>query len=644
MTWRPDYGNWPVVDAVYPFGVRAATENAPQTTAAIAADQGSDVLSMGDGNYVTYRRLNFGTREPLAFRIGAKSTGAGVIAVHEGGPGGPVLGSCEINASGEYGIFRGDILTAVSGLPDITFTYAGDGLLMLRDWQFVLPKQISYVDPEKIIQAADYPFRTGDIVRRPSTDSGSDAWMQVEGVTNGTAIIYDFVRFPIVNSIPFHIRAMPVAGGVVEIYAGEFKHDAGIFYYDTFPLGRIEIGGESGVWADYTCDLDFYNSNFVNYLITDYIPRWDLALVFSGAEGEELFAVSEFYIGNEKPGPAPTLDPKVKTGSARDITLVSAVVEGSSYVEIEPDDILEAGVMYFGFGHDYWEALKQTAADPTSPFTVTLNLQPGDETCYRAYVETVNGTYVGGVKRIFTPPDPTELRALYYECVEFVEDAYTEASWAPFAAALQAAAELLENINPKQYQFEFTKAWEELYITKYFLVDRYHAYTLTVIGGSGGGVYSPYHHIAVTADEPEPGKRFDHWEADGLELSDEDKTKANIAIFLPYQDVTLTAVWKDIAVKPEPEPEIVITGVNAGNKQADINFAIKSPNGNGYAVYITTAGAEGPFSKYGDVSYNSKGAKIKGLINGREYFIYIEYKDGKGNITKSKVVSFMSGK
>jgi uncharacterized repeat protein (TIGR02543 family) len=601
----------------------------------------------------------------------------------------------------------------------------------------------------KIVQAANYPFRSGDIARQPSTDAGSDARLQVGGIKDDSAIIFDFVNFPKTETIPFHIRAMPLAGGVIELYAGEFKSggtSGDIFHFNVFPIGRLEISGEPGVWVDYTCDLDFFNTNFINYLANSNYPRWDFALVFTGENegvdadeftgeyagletgnysgegggagvntsmsGGELFILSEFYLGHEKPGPAATLDPRVKTGTARGLTMESVVIEDSSFTEIEPQDILEAGVMYHGHWLDFTEADRQ-AADPHSPFTVTLSLRPGEEFHYRAYVETPSGTYVGGVKRVFTPPDLSGLQELYNECKLLIEADYTAESWIPFAGALRAARELLERDPPPRFQWEIIIAEEDLAIARYWLVDPGQAYTLTVIGGSGSGVYSPWHHLTVIADDPEPGKRFDRWEAEGIDLTGEEKTQSLITLFLPYRNVTLTAIWASLpgikftvtfitsggssvpavliepgacAVEP-PAPvksgfafdgwrtgggsgpcydfntpvtadltlfaawkEIVadaaidISSVETSNKQVDVCFSINSPNGKGYTVYLSAAGANGPFSKYGDVSYNNKGVKIKSLTNGKTYFMYIEYNDGKGGIFKSKIIDFIPGK
>ncbi|MDR0491968.1 MAG: cellulase family glycosylhydrolase, partial [Oscillospiraceae bacterium] len=219
MVWPPDYGSWPVMDARYPFGVQSAAANVSQTTAAIVTDQGRSVLSMANGDSVTYSRLNFGTREPLSFRISVKSTSDGIITAKAGGTD---LGSCNVTADDGYITFSGYIFSAVSGLPDVTFAFTGSGTAYLRDWQFVLPRQVSYTDPLKITEAANYPFREGGIVRRPSTDAGSAAKLQVGGITNGSALLFDFILFHDNEVVPFNIRAMPVAGGTVEVWAGDF--------------------------------------------------------------------------------------------------------------------------------------------------------------------------------------------------------------------------------------------------------------------------------------------------------------------------------------------------------------------------------------------------------------------------------------
>jgi hypothetical protein len=71
--------------------------------------------------------------------------------------------------------------------------------------------------------------------------------------------------------------------------------------------------------------------------------------------------------------------------------------------------------------------------------------------------------------------------------------------------------------------------------------------------------------------------------------------------------------------------DINVRGVSAGNGQANVDFDILSANGKGYSVYIAGSQA-GPFALYKQVNFNSKGVHIKGLENGKIYWVYVEYK------------------
>ena len=97
-----------------------------------------------------------------------------------------------------------------------------------------------------------------------------------------------------------------------------------------------------------------------------------------------------------------------------------------------------------------------------------------------------------------------------------------------------------------------------------------------------------------------------------------------LAMNLPVPDYYYTS-----APEPVNPNEIEITGVSNGNGQADVYFDIKSANGKGYTLYLSETGAEGMFKVYNDLNYNSKGAHIKGLNNGKTYYVYIQYSDGK---------------
>ena len=407
LVWQPDYGSWPVTDALYPFAIQAAAQNISQATATLITDQSSNVLALSNGNYAAYSRLNFGTREPLMFRLSLRSTAGGSISVHSGGI---ELGSCSFNESEGYISVSGYIYNTINGIADVTFTFNGQGLAYLRDWQFVLPKQISYTDPLKITEAANYPFRAGDIIRRPGTDPASISKLQVEGITNGSSLLFDLVRFRNNEEHPFNIRALPLAGGTVQVWAGDFDT------YDIY-LGECEITGPVGVWADFSCalpGLSYLQTSFSSE--EDQNARWDLALIFMGEDNKELFAISEFYFGDTKPQPAGLFEPKVITGDATNITSSSVVIADNDFVDFEGEDILEAGIIY-SLDCYFWrtEVFKKTVA-PASPFTVTLdgleefNDHPFPEYWnYRAYVTTASGTYLGGVKRYLAPGSNAEV-------------------------------------------------------------------------------------------------------------------------------------------------------------------------------------------------------------------------------------------
>lgn len=70
--------------------------------------------------------------------------------------------------------------------------------------------------------------------------------------------------------------------------------------------------------------------------------------------------------------------------------------------------------------------------------------------------------------------------------------------------------------------------------------------------------------------------------------------------------------------------DINVTNVTNGNGQANVDFDILSANGKGYSVYIAESQA-GPYTLHNQVNFNSKGAHIKGLENGKTYWAYLEY-------------------
>lgn len=67
-------------------------------------------------------------------------------------------------------------------------------------------------------------------------------------------------------------------------------------------------------------------------------------------------------------------------------------------------------------------------------------------------------------------------------------------------------------------------------------------YTLTVNGGSGSGEYKAGTQVTVTAEE-QRGSSFAAWEAEGLELTDQQRTADTVTVAMPRGAASLTATY-----------------------------------------------------------------------------------------------------
>ncbi|MDR1056807.1 MAG: carbohydrate-binding protein [Prevotellaceae bacterium] len=297
IAWKPDFGDWPVIDAVFPFVEHNADKYVGKASAKPVTDGGTVAYSFSDKDYITYTNLNFGERNPLLFSTEVKSENGGIIAIRKGNENGQIIGQCLVPGGNgnEYITCNGYITAYTNGATDIVLAYeanAGNAEpLFLRNWKFELPLPESYIDPYKIIYAYNFPYATGNIKRAVSTDNSSTSPMLVEGITDGAELHFDFLLFDN-KEITFNIRAMPVEGGIIEIYCGDF---AGI----ESELGICEINGVKGEWNTYTCSLKLNEILMIN----GNPSYWDLKLIFKGNGSGELFKISEFYFGETKPEP-----------------------------------------------------------------------------------------------------------------------------------------------------------------------------------------------------------------------------------------------------------------------------------------------------------------------------------------------------
>ena len=134
--------------------------------------------------------------------------------------------------------------------------------------------------------------------------------------------------------------------------------------------------------------------------------------------------------------------------------------------------------------------------------------------------------------------------------------------------------------------------------------------------------------VVQPEDPVKEGFIFDGWRLGGI-------TGAHYYFDAPVAgDVTLYAAWK----QHKDEATILIKGIETGNGQVSLLFDINSANGKGYTIYLSVINTPGMFTPYNDVNFNSKGARVRSLNNGSKYYVYVEYKDAMGNISKSEIV------
>ena len=326
LVWTPDFGEWPAPGLMNPYEPHAALADAAEQHEAYASMSEAESLEvMGNvdmnaipslfvskESWVRYDKLNFGTLEPYSLTVRARGLDDGVTVIaHEGDATGPVL--CEIpirKTPGETASYTAVLTRAISGIQDVTFTFrdreGADNwrVMYFVDWCFNLPPRAPdtacidiYAGP---VAAVHYAFRQSGILRRPSDDPGARSEggreAKVAGITDGSAILFDRVAFT-PGAATFEVRAKALQKGRIDVYA---NWGFGIRPWPdwTFPLGSCEIDGSAGAWTAYSIPIDAELANSVVY--NQYpLHVLDLLLVFTaaegtGADGEELFEISEF--------------------------------------------------------------------------------------------------------------------------------------------------------------------------------------------------------------------------------------------------------------------------------------------------------------------------------------------------------------
>jgi hypothetical protein len=107
-------------------------------------------------------------------------------------------------------------------------------------------------------------------------------------------------------------------------------------------------------------------------------------------------------------------------------------------------------------------------------------------------------------------------------------------------------------------------------------------YILTVIGGSGGGMYNENIKRTITAGNPPAGQLFDQWTGDVAYV--EDVNSATTKVTMPAGDVTVTANYKNAPPSPAGQYEAETATLNPGSALT-IQSSQPGFSGSGYVNY-----------------------------------------------------------
>lgn len=113
------------------------------------------------------------------------------------------------------------------------------------------------------------------------------------------------------------------------------------------------------------------------------------------------------------------------------------------------------------------------------------------------------------------------------------------------------------------------------------------SYNLTVIGGTGEGVFIQGASVTITANEPTSGKKFSGWTIEGI--SGLDTTKTSLTFNMPANAVTATANYEDI------EYTITVNGGTADKTKAKygetVTITATVPTGKRFVEWTSESGS-----------------------------------------------------
>ena len=185
-------------------------------------------------------------------------------------------------------------------------------------------------------------------------------------------------------------------------------------------------------------------------------------------------------------------------------------------------------------------------------------------------------------------------------------------------------------------------------------------YTLTCVNATpesrpyetfAGGDYAEGVSVTFRAKSPNTGEQFDHWEATGIELTEEQKTAEQLTITMPANAVTITAVYKKIDYKIIIADDIengevsVTSGAATANYNDEVALTVTPATGYELDVLEVKDASEGTVKVSSDYKFTMPNihVKISATFKKVNYTITIasDIKNGEVSVTSGAATAQM---
>ena len=149
--------------------------------------------------------------------------------------------------------------------------------------------------------------------------------------------------------------------------------------------------------------------------------------------------------------------------------------------------------------------------------------------------------------------------------------------------------------NPNSANTTVTMPEEDVTVTATYKDTPVEQYTLTVVSGTGGGLYEAGQVVGIAAAPPAQGKVFDKWIGQTAYVAN--VNSANTTVTMPEGDVTVTATYRSlytltVAVSPIGRGSVAGDGINCPgdctedyNEGTDVRLTANPGTGNKFLCW-----------------------------------------------------------